>query len=112
MNSGSASYLAVAAYVSHAVVPPGAAQQPSATLDRVVAVVNDDVILQSELDQAIASVQHQYAQSPEQLPPPDVLQKQVLERLILNKLQVQRANDNGLPRPRAPSVSPNTVTSS
>ncbi|MGH8212372.1 MAG: SurA N-terminal domain-containing protein, partial [Rhodanobacteraceae bacterium] len=75
--------------------PPGD-QQQDATLDRVVAVVNDDVILQSELDAAIASVRHQYAQNPEQLPPPDVLQRQVLERLVLNKLQVQRANDNGL----------------
>src|SRR5581483_11726570 len=70
--------------------PPGS-QQQNATLDRI-----DDVILQSELDDAIASVQHQYAQNPGQLPPPDVLRRQVLERLIMNKLQVQRANDNGL----------------
>ena len=77
--------------------PPGVQQQnENATLDRVVAVVNDDVILQSELEEAIASVQHQYAQTPDQLPPPDVLQRQVLDRLILNKLQVQRANDNGV----------------
>lgn len=75
---------------------PPANEQQDATLDRIVAVVNDDVILQSELNAAVASVQHQYAQNPEQLPPPDVLQRQVLERLILNKLQVQRANDNGL----------------
>lgn len=74
--------------------PP--APQQDASLDRIVAVVNDGVILQSELDQAVASVQHQYADHPDQLPPPDVLQKQVLERLIMNKLQVQRANDNGL----------------
>ena len=74
--------------------PP--APQQDATLDRIVAVVNDSVILQSELDQAIASVQHQYASHPEQLPPPNVLQKQVLDRLILNKLQVQRAQDNGI----------------
>ncbi|HJU25392.1 MAG TPA: peptidylprolyl isomerase [Rhodanobacteraceae bacterium] len=75
--------------------PPGA-QQQDAVLDRIVAVVNDDVILQSELDQAVATVQHQYAQNPGQLPPPDVLRRQVLERLILNRLQVQRADDNGL----------------
>ncbi|HXS73932.1 MAG TPA: peptidylprolyl isomerase [Rhodanobacteraceae bacterium] len=74
--------------------PP--APQQDATLDRIVAVVNDGVILQSELDEAIATVQHQYADHPEQLPPPGVLQKQVLDRLIMNKLQVQRANDNGL----------------
>jgi peptidyl-prolyl cis-trans isomerase SurA len=74
--------------------PPG--QQQDATLDRIVAVVNDGVVLQSELDQAMAAVKQQYASHPDQLPPPDVLQKQVLERLIMNKLQVQRAQDNGL----------------
>lgn len=74
--------------------PP--APQQKATLDRVVAVVNDGVILQSELDEAMATVQHQYADHPDQLPPPAVLQKQVLDRLIMNKLQVQRAHDNGL----------------
>lgn len=67
-----------------------------ATLDRVVAVVNDGVVLQSELDEAMATIQHQYASHPDQLPPPAVLQKQVLERLIMDKLQVQRAQDNGL----------------
>ena len=72
------------------------APQQDATLDRIVAVVNDGVVLQSELDQAMAAVRHQYATQPGQLPPPDVLQKQVLERLIMNKLQVQRAQDNGL----------------
>lgn len=74
--------------------PP--APQQDASLDRVVAVVNDGVILQSELDEAIATVQHQYASHPDQLPPPAVLQKQVLDRLIMNKLEVQRAHDNGL----------------
>lgn len=74
--------------------PP--APQQDATLDRVVAVVNDGVVLQSELDAAMATVQHQYASHPDQLPPPAVLQKQVLDRLIMNKLQVQRAKDNGL----------------
>jgi peptidyl-prolyl cis-trans isomerase SurA len=101
LSSGAAFVLALAAASSASAQllspdnPPGS-QQQNATLDRIVAVVNDDVILQSELDAAVASVQHQYAQNPGQLPPPDVLQKQVLERLILNKLQVQRANDNGL----------------
>ncbi|MDO1529543.1 peptidylprolyl isomerase [Fulvimonas sp. R45] len=66
------------------------------SLDRVVAVVEEDVILQSELDQAVAAVQQQYAQHPEQLPPIDVLRRQVLDRLILMKLQLQRADDQGV----------------
>jgi peptidyl-prolyl cis-trans isomerase SurA len=68
----------------------------SPPLDRIDAVVNDDVILQSELDDAVRSVQQQYASQPGQLPPMDVLRKQVLERLVLMKLQVQRAQDQGI----------------
>jgi peptidyl-prolyl cis-trans isomerase SurA len=68
----------------------------SPPLDRIDAVVNDDVILQSELDDAVHSVQQQYANQPGQLPPIDVLQKQVLDRLVLMKLQVQRAQDQGI----------------
>jgi peptidyl-prolyl cis-trans isomerase SurA len=73
--------------------PAAPASQP---LDRIDAVVNDDVILQSELDDAVRSVQQQYANQPGQLPPIDVLQKQVLDRLVLMKLQVQRAQDQGI----------------
>lgn len=77
---------------------PQASSRPdqSGSLDRIVAVVNDGVVLQSELDQAMANVQHQYADHPNQLPPPDVLRKQVLDKLITDKLLVQRASDNGV----------------
>ena len=65
-------------------------------LDRIVAVVNDDVILQSELNEAVASVQQQYAGRTEQLPPMNVLQQQVLNRLVLMRLQIQKAQDQGI----------------
>ncbi|MDF3980670.1 peptidylprolyl isomerase [Luteibacter sp. PPL201] len=66
------------------------------SLDRIVAVVEEDVILQSELDEAINAIVRQYASNPGQLPPKDVLARQVLDRLILMKLQVQRANDQNI----------------
>lgn len=66
------------------------------SLDRIVAVVNDDVILQSELNDAVASVRQQYAGHAEQLPPVNVLQQQVLNRLVLMRLQVQKARDQGI----------------
>ncbi|BFI97176.1 MAG: peptidylprolyl isomerase [Rhodanobacter sp.] len=72
------------------------AAAPSNMLDRIVAVVNEDVILQSELDAAVRSVQQQYASQPGQLPPLNVLQQQVLDRLILMKLQLQKADDQGI----------------
>ncbi|WP_201312784.1 peptidylprolyl isomerase [Dyella sp. EPa41] len=80
---------------THAQLLPQAAtgKQP---LDRIVAVVDEGVILQSELNEAVRSVQQQYARNPGQLPPMDVLQRQVLDRLILMRLQVQRADDQGI----------------
>jgi len=70
-------------------------------LDRIVAVVNDGVILQSQLDQTMATVAQQITASGGKLPPKDVLEKQVLQRLILNELLVQKANDNGVRVPDA-----------
>jgi peptidyl-prolyl cis-trans isomerase SurA len=66
------------------------------TLDRIVAVAEDEVILQSDLDRAVANVTSQYRNNPQQLPPPDVLQKQVLDSLIMLRLQVQRAQTTGI----------------
>ena len=65
-------------------------------LDRIVAIAEDDVILQSDLDRAVANVIAQYRNSPQQLPPHDVLEKQVLESLIMLRLQVQRAQTTGI----------------
>ncbi|TAL75265.1 MAG: peptidylprolyl isomerase [Rhodanobacter sp.] len=65
-------------------------------LDRIVAVVNEDVILQSALDNAVHSIQQQYAGKSGQLPPLNVLQQQVLDRLVLMKLQLQKADDQGI----------------
>lgn len=75
---------------------PLAARQQAQPLDRIAAVVNDDVILQSELDRAVNNVRSQYAGNPQQLPPAEVLRRQVLERLVLMRLQVSRASDNGI----------------
>lgn len=59
-------------------------------------MVNEDVILRSELDRAVANISAQYAGRADQLPPQDVLAKQVLERLVLVKLQVARAQETGV----------------
>lgn len=78
---------------------PASAQQAAARaqpVDRIAAVVNDDVILRSELDRAIANIRAQYAGKENLLPPENVLERQVLERLILTRLQIQRATDAGI----------------
>lgn len=81
--------------VAFTVAAPVAAQdlQP---IERIAAVVDEEVILQSELDRAVANVTAQYADQPGQLPPRDVLERQVLERLVLLKLQVARAAGGGI----------------
>lgn len=65
-------------------------------LDRIVAVVDEDVVLQSELDRDVNRVNVQFAKNPQQLPPHDVLERQMLDRLILQKLQVARADSTGV----------------
>jgi peptidyl-prolyl cis-trans isomerase SurA len=70
-----------------------AATQP---LDSIVAVVNDDVIVNSELEAEIQLLLPQLAQSGTEVPPRPVLEQQVLERLILKRLQLQRAARLGI----------------
>lgn len=65
-------------------------------IDSIVAVVDEDVILRSQLDNAVGNITAQYATRPGQLPPLEVLQKQVLERLILMRLQLARAESAGI----------------
>ncbi len=65
-------------------------------LDRVIAIVDQDVVLQSELQDRMTSVYAQIAQSGTQAPPPDVLQPQVLERLISERLQLNMGYNAGV----------------
>lgn len=69
---------------------------PAQPLDRIIAVVDEDVVLQSELDRDVARVTSQFAKNPQQLPPRDVLDHQLLDHLILQKLQLARADSTGV----------------
>ena len=79
--------------------PPAAAKpapQRAVTLDRVIAVVNDEAITQYELDDARSVVVKQLKQQNVQQPSSDVLDKQVLERLITERALLQYAKENGI----------------
>ena len=65
-------------------------------LDRIVAVVEDDVIMESELSQRIQILMQQFNQNRGTLPPDDVLIEQVLQRLIVERLQLQLAERRGI----------------
>jgi peptidyl-prolyl cis-trans isomerase SurA len=58
-------------------------------LDRVVAVVDDDVVMQSQLSQRVNEVRRSIQQQGAGVPPDSVLQQQVLERLIIENIQLQ-----------------------
>ena len=65
-------------------------------VERIAAVVNDDVILRSELVRPLASTRLLYAAKEIRLPPQDVLERQVTERLVLMRLQLARATVAGI----------------
>ncbi len=65
-------------------------------LDGIAAIVDEGVVLKSQLRSQIASISQRARDSDIQLPPPDVLEEQVLERLILMEVQLQRAERIGL----------------
>lgn len=69
---------------------------PSEPIDGIAAVLDEDVILKSELERAVSTVTAQYAKNPQQLPPRAELERQVLDRLIMMKLQVARADSTGV----------------
>lgn len=65
-------------------------------LDRILVIVNDGVILQSELDRAMQLAQQQIRARKLQAPPDEALRAQVMDRLILARLQTQRAQQAGI----------------
>ena len=73
--------------VAHAEVKP---------LDRVVAVVDNDVIMQSQLDRRLQEVQQNLAKRGGEQPPREALAPQVLERLIVENLQLQIGERSGI----------------
>lgn len=70
--------------------------QRSAEVDRVVAVVNKDIITQVELRTRVAQATTQLERQGVQRPSPEVLERQVLERLIIERIQRQLAEESSL----------------
>ncbi len=68
-------------------------------LDRIAAIVNDGVVLKSELDSQLDSVTKRLEEQKVELPSAGVLKQQVLERLVLQEIQQQRAAKVGLAIP-------------
>ena len=72
---------------------PGYSEQ---LLDRIVAVANEDVVTANELARRTAMVRQQYQNNPQVLPPADQLRRQILDAMILERLQLQLARSINL----------------
>lgn len=84
---------ALTALVLLSALPAAAERQ---MLDRVIAIVDDGVILQSEFDSRLQEIQQRAAEAQMQLPPPDLLREQIMENLIVENLQLQMAERVGI----------------
>lgn len=71
-------------------------QQQVGDIDSIVAVVNEDVITRYELDDRVAEVVRQLRKQDTPLPPTNMLEKQILERMITDMLEQQYASENGV----------------
>lgn len=69
----------------------GLAADDDQRLDGIVAVVNDDIITATELDTEVGRISRELQRQNTRLPPLDVFQRQVLERLVNRKIQLQTA---------------------
>ena len=65
-------------------------------VDRIIAVVNDEAITAYELRARLATVERQLREQKVQLPPRKVLEQQLLERMITDRVQLQFAKETGL----------------
>ena len=66
------------------------------TLDRIVAVVNDGVITQNQLNARVRSATMQLHRQKVQLPPAEILRQQVLDQMVTERAQVQAAKEAGI----------------
>ena len=73
----------------------GAGKQP-VLVDAIVAVVNTDVITLKELNDRIALIEQRMKRQSMQMPSREVLQKQLLERMIVTRAQMQLARESGI----------------
>lgn len=65
-------------------------------IDRIVALVEQSVITEKELNDRIKTLINQLNKQKIEIPPTDVLQKQMIERMVLEKLQISFAQQTGL----------------
>jgi len=87
----------LAAALVYVTMAPAWGQAPRARLvDRIIAVVNNEVITRQELEERTRLAAKQLAQQGAPVPPQSVMERQLLERLIVDRAQLQHARETGL----------------
>ncbi len=78
--------------------PLEAAKRPApiSDIDRIIAVVNNDVIIDSELNFRLANTKKQFVIEKIKTPPDSILRRQLLERMIIERIQLQLAAQTGI----------------
>ncbi|MBI5909019.1 MAG: peptidylprolyl isomerase [Betaproteobacteria bacterium] len=94
--AGAALAFGVGNLLAQTAAPTPVAPNPVALVDRIVAVVNSEVITSREIAARVKAVTQQLGQQGTQPPAEEMLQRQVLERMIMDRLQVQLAKETAL----------------
>lgn len=88
--------LALTGLLMLSLAPAAKAVTGPAPLDHVVAIVNNDVITDTELQDRVRLMKNNFRGKTGQLPPESLLRKQILDSLILERVQLQRARTIGI----------------
>jgi len=88
--------LALALFVCPAMAAQGPQSSQPVLIDRIVAIVNDEAITARELDERMQFAMKQLAKQGTAPPPRNVVERQLLERMISDRVQLQYAKESGL----------------
>lgn len=89
-------FLFILISLSFSLISSGKSENNIKKLDRIVAIVDQEVITEKELEEKLITVINTLKNQKVDLPPENILKKQVIERMIINSLQIQLASETGI----------------
>lgn len=89
-------FLFILISLSFSLISSGKSENNIKKLDRIVAIVDQEVITEKELEEKLITVINNLKNQKVDLPPENILKKQVIERMIINSLQIQLASETGI----------------
>lgn len=92
----SLSLISVPAFADSSTIETKSAPKTPQLIDKIVAVVDDNIIMLSELKERVTSIKNRLSRQGTPLPPNDVVEQRVLDQLILESIQLQLANRAGI----------------